>query len=268
MSTLELRNASVTRGGRTILDSVSLVLSSGDFLALVGPNGSGKSTLLRAVLDLWRTSPEDSALLDDRPLRNIPRREIARRIAFVSQDTHMDFAFTVEEVVRMGRYPHRGRFEREGTRDSAAVEAAIEQCDIAYLRKRYVNTLSGGERQRVLIARSLAIEPEFILLDEPTANLDIEHSLEVLSLCGALAANGHAVVLTSHDLNVVARHALTVALIQKGKVRSIGSREQVFSTRSLEEVFHVSAEAISSQDGFPFYVFHRHQDRQAQGKGD
>jgi iron complex transport system ATP-binding protein len=262
MSTLELRNASVSRGGRTILDSASILLSTGDFLALVGPNGGGKSTLLRTLAGLWKASSEDAVLLNEIPLKDIPRRQIAGKIAFVSQDTHMDFAFTVEEVVRMGRYPRRGRFEREGVSDRAAVESAIQKCNILHLRGRSVTTLSGGERQRVLIARSLAAEPEFILLDEPTANLDVEHSLEVLALCNALALTGHAVVLSSHDLNAVARHAATVALIHKGRIQSVGSREQVFNTRSLEEVFHVSAQAISSHDGYPVYVFNRHQDRQ------
>jgi iron complex transport system ATP-binding protein len=105
MSTLELRNASVSRGGRTILDSASMILSSGDFLALVGPNGSGKSTILRTLAGLWKASSEDAVLLDEMPLKDIPRRQIARKIAFVSHDTHMEFAFTVEEVVHMGRYP-------------------------------------------------------------------------------------------------------------------------------------------------------------------
>jgi iron complex transport system ATP-binding protein len=268
MSTLELRNASLSRGGRTILDSASMLLSSGDFLAVVGPNGSGKSTLLRTLAGLWKPSSEDAVLLDGVSLNEIPRRQIARKIAFVSHDTHMEFAFTVEEVVRMGRYPHRGRFEREGIPDRTAVESAMEKCDLFHLRGRSVVTLSAGERQRVLIARSLAVEPEFILLDEPTANLDVEHSLEVLALCNALASSGRAVVLTSHDLNAVARHAAIVALIHRGRIQSVGPREQVFNTRSLEEVFNVSAQAISSHDGYPVYVFDRHQDRQIRRKGD
>jgi iron complex transport system ATP-binding protein len=266
VSQLQMTDASVFREGRAILDSASLLLTPGDFLALVGPNGSGKSTILRTLAGLWTASPEGAVQLDGRPLKEISRREIARRIAFVSQDTHMDFSFTVEDVIGMGRYPHRGRFEREGARDRAAIESAIEMCDVQHLRRRTVNTLSGGERQRVLIARSLAVEPEFILLDEPTASLDVEHSLEVLGLCTALAATGHAVVLTSHDLNAVARHASSVALIHQGRIRSMGTREHVFNTGSLEEVFHVSAEAFPSHDGYPFYVFRLKEDRKVDQK--
>lgn len=242
MSILELRQASVVREGRTILDSVSIRLRTGDFLAIVGPNGSGKSTLLRAIAGLWKATDEEAAQLDGRWLRNISRREIARRVAFVPQDTHIDFSFTVEEIVRMGRYPHRGRFARETMIDRAAVESALQKCDIGPLRNRAVNTLSGGERQRALIARSLAVEPDFILLDEPMANLGIEHLLEVLTLCRRLAEDGHAVILTSHDLNAVARYSSKVALMHHGRILSIGSCERVLNAQSIEEVFHVTAE--------------------------
>jgi iron complex transport system ATP-binding protein len=260
MSILELRDASVVRGGRTILDSVSLRLRTGDFLAIVGPNGSGKSTLLRTIAGLWQATSEEAAQLDGRWLQNIPRIEIARRISFVPQDTHIDFAFTVDEIVRMGRYPHRGRFARETMIDRAAVESALQKCDVVHLRNRAVNTLSGGERQRASIARSLAVEPDFILLDEPMANLDIEHSLGVLTLCRRLAADGHAVILTSHDLNAVSRYSSKVALMHHGRIQSIGPCEQVLSTHSIKEVFRVTAETLYGRNGQPFYVFHKSDD--------
>jgi iron complex transport system ATP-binding protein len=206
---------------------------------------------------LWPASPRATVLLDGQPVADIHRREIARRIAFVSQDSIINFAFTVEEIVRMGRYPHRGRFTRESGADREAVRLAIARCDIAHLAAREANTLSGGERQRVLIARSLAVEPEFILLDEPTANLDVEHSLEVLDLCRTLAAAGHVVVLATHDLNAVARYASKVVLIHEGQIVSTGSRDEVLSQQSLEQVFHVRADAVSDGNGQPVYVFHR-----------
>jgi iron complex transport system ATP-binding protein len=257
MSVLEAREASVSRGQRLILKQASVSLAGGELVALVGPNGSGKSTLLRALARLWPASPRESILLDDRPLSDLPRRDIARRIAFVSQDSTINFAYTVEEIVRMGRYPHRGRFTRESGADREAVRLAIARCDIAHLAERNANTLSGGERQRVLIARSLAVEPEFILLDEPTANLDVEHSLEVLDLCRALVASGQVVVLATHDLNAVVRYASKVVLIHEGQIVSTGSRDEVLSQRSLEQVFHVRADTVSDGDGQPVYVFHR-----------
>ena len=257
MSVLEVREASVSRGQRLILKQASVSLAAGELVALVGPNGSGKSTLLRALAGWWPATPRESVLLDGRPLADLPRRDIARRIAFVSQDSTINFAYTVEEIVRMGRYPHRGRFTRESGADREAVRLAIARCDIAHLAERNANTLSGGERQRVLIARSLAVEPEFILLDEPTANLDVEHSLEVLDLCRALAASGQVVVLATHDLNAVVRYATKVVLIHEGQIVSTGSRDVVLSQQSLEQVFHVRADTVSDGDGQPVYVFHR-----------
>ena len=257
MSILEAREASVSRGQRLILKHASLSLTDGELVALVGPNGSGKSTLLRALAGLWATAPRDAVTLDGRPVADIDRREIASRIAFVSQDSTIHFAFTVEEIVSMGRYPHRGRFARESGADREAVRLAIERCDIEHLLSRAANTLSGGERQRVLIARSLAVEPEFILLDEPTASLDVEHSLEVLDLCRSLAASGHVVVLATHDLNAVARYASKVVLIHQGEIVSAGSRDEVLSQQLLEQVFRVRADAVADGNGQPVYVFHR-----------
>jgi iron complex transport system ATP-binding protein len=256
MSTLALQNASVQRDTKAILRDASLAVESGEFLALVGPNGSGKSTLLRALAGLWKTNPADATQLDGKPLQSLQRREAARRIAYVPQDTHVDFEFSVEEIVRMGRYPHRGRFQTESKHDRDIVDSVLQQCDIAHLRDRSITTLSGGERQRVLIARGLAVEPDFVLLDEPTANLDVEHSLEVLELCQTLAASGRGIVLTSHDINAVARHAQKFALMAEGTVRAVGLREQVLNADLIDEVFHVLTEISTSSSGIPLFVFH------------
>ena len=161
----------------------------------------------------------------------------------------------------MGRYPHRGRFERATSADRCAIEEAMEWCGVSELRTRAVNTLSGGERQRVVIARSLAVQPEFILLDEPTANLDVEHAIRILDLCAALARAGKAVVVATHDLNAVVRYTSQAVLIESGRIAFSGPRSEIVTTRTLEEVFGVRAELLASADGSPVYVFHR-KDRQ------
>jgi iron complex transport system ATP-binding protein len=259
MKALEIEHASVIRGGRTILRDASLCITPGEFVAIAGPNGSGKSTLLRTLAGLW--SPSVGAVrLSGRALHDYPRREVARTIAFVPQETRIDFAFTVRELISMGRYPHRGRFARETRSDMAAVQAAMKQCDVQHLADRYANTLSGGERQRVLIARSLAVDPSFILLDEPTASLDVEHSLEVLDLCSALAREGKAVAVTTHDINAAARYATKVVLLSAGKVAREGPGDQVLTAGALEEVFGVRTEFLFSQNGQPVYLFHRRSD--------
>ncbi|MGH9783687.1 MAG: ABC transporter ATP-binding protein [Terriglobia bacterium] len=242
------------------MDGVSLRLIPGELHAIVGPNGSGKSTLLRALAGIWPTA-KGSVLLDGRMISGIPRREIARRITYVPQETRMDFAFTVEEIVAMGRHPHRGRFAQETAVDRQAIQTALERCDAVYLRKRTVNTLSGGERQRVLIARSLAVEPEFILLDEPTASLDVEHGLEILDLCQTLSRSGQAVALASHDLNAVARYATGVAMLDSGRLAACGARDQVLTPQTVQEAFGVCAEVLWAGDGQPVYVFHRRKEQ-------
>jgi iron complex transport system ATP-binding protein len=256
MSILETSDVSIERGKREILSKVSLHVSTGEFLVLLGPNGSGKSTLLRILGGLWQPS-SGVVRLSARALQAFSRRELARRIAFVPQDTHVDFPFTVSELLAMGRYPHRGRFSSETVADREAIRSAAEECDIVPLLNRFVDTLSGGERQRVLIARSLAVQPEFILLDEPTANLDIQHSLEVLELANTLAAKGAAVVLASHDLNLVANHATKMVLLQSGKVVASGTPREVLAPVTLENVFQVRAERTHASDGSCLFSFQR-----------
>jgi iron complex transport system ATP-binding protein len=256
MAQLETQSASIRRNGRWILDDVTLKVATGELQAIVGPNGSGKSTLLRALSGVWIAN-RGSVLLDGARLTKLPRRQVAQRISFVPQEQRIDFAFTVEEIVAMGRYPHRGRFARESANDHRAVESALERCDITHLRDRAVNTLSGGEHQRVLIARSLAVEPEFILLDEPTANLDVEHTLEILELCRTLASDGHAIALATHDLNAVARYATKVSLLNEGRLVECGSREDVLTPENISGVFGVRAELLSANGGEAVYVFHK-----------
>ena len=225
-------------------------------MALIGPNGSGKSTLLRLFAGLWRPDDGD-VLLDDKAIHSRSRKEIARRIAFVPQDSQIDFEFTVAEILAMGRYAHRGRFAPQTVADRTAINSAAAYCDISHLTNRLITSLSGGERQRVLIARSLVVEPEFILLDEPTANLDIQHALDILELCQALAAQGKTVVVATHDFNLVTRYATRLALLNAGSLVAQGSRDAVLHPETIQDVFHVCAEAVSTKAGDPVYVFHR-----------
>jgi iron complex transport system ATP-binding protein len=254
MSVLETRNAIVKRGGRTILGPVSVRVGAGEMTALIGPNGSGKSTLLRLFAGLWRPDGGEM-LLDEKPIHSLARKEMACRVAFVPQETQIDFAFTVGEILAMGRYAHRGRFSPQSEYDRAAINSAAAYCDITQLIDRAINTLSGGERQRVLIARSLVVEPEFILLDEPTANLDIHHALDVLQLCESLSRKGKTVVVATHDFNLVTSYVTRLILLQRGLLIAEGRREEVLGPETIREVFHVEAETISTRTGQSVYVF-------------
>jgi iron complex transport system ATP-binding protein len=261
---LELRGAGIEIDGHWLARNASLTLRPGLLAALVGPNGSGKTTLLRLLSGLWQPT-EGRVLLDGQDLDRIRRRDLARRIAFTPQDTHLAFAFTVRDVVMMGRHPHLGRFEREGSRDRAAVNEAMGRADVAHLAGRLVTELSGGERQRVLIARSLATEADTILLDEPTANLDIAHALDVLGLCRKLSEEGKTIALAIHDLNLAARYATEVVLVHEGRIAAKGEPDEVLTESSILEVFGVRAEQVTGRSGERLFLFSRSRNETHQG---
>jgi iron complex transport system ATP-binding protein len=254
MSTLSAADVTVARGGRRLLDSATLTLAPGTITAILGPNGSGKSTLLRVLGGVWQPV-SGRVTLDGYPLVGMSRPEIARRVSFLPQETRCDFAFTVEEIVTMGRHPHRGRFSPEGQRDRKAVEDAIATCDLNHVRTRTIDRLSGGERQRVAIARCLATEPAVLLLDEPTAHLDLEHALALLTLCRTLTATGRAVAVAMHDLATVVRFATHAALLCDGRIVAAGSPTEVLTPTRCRQVFAVNAEIMTTADGRPAFVF-------------
>ena len=256
MTFLSATKLGVERAGRWILRNVSLEIRGGMVLAVVGPNGSGKSTLLRSLAGLWRAN-EGDVLLEGRNVKELGRTEIARQITYVPQESQFEFDFSVREIVLMGRYAHRNRFDRETAEDRKAADDALQRADVAHLADRSVMRLSGGEKQRVLIARSLATHARALLLDEPTANLDVDHSLDVLDLCRSLANEGHAVAIATHDLNSVWRFADQVALIESGRLISTGEPNSVLTPENLERAFHVTSEALVGGDGTPVLLFHR-----------
>lgn len=255
---LELREAGIQVDRCWLVRKAHIRLQAGSLTALVGPNGSGKTTLLRLLAGLWQPT-EGAALLNERDLRRIGRRELARHISFVPQDTHLEFAFTVREVVMMGRHPHLNRFELEGAADRRAVAQAMERAEVAHLAERPVTELSGGERQRVIIARSLATEANVILLDEPTASLDIKHALEILDLYRALADEGKTIGMAIHDLNLAARYATDLTLVCNGHITAYGAPDDVLSDAAIRQVFGVQTERAVAPTGNRMFYFYRHQ---------
>lgn len=237
-----------------MLSDVSLSVQRGQVMALLGPNGSGKSTMLRVLAGVWKPD-RGACLLNGMDIGRMPRTLVARQVSLVPQDTRIEFAFTVEQVVATGRYAHRKRFERQRPEDLQTIETAMGLCDVAHLRNRLANTLSGGERQRTLIARSLATQAPYLLLDEPTASLDLKHAFEVMALCRSLAKHGHAVVLATHDLSAAARFADSAVLIRTGRLVAYGSKAQVLTPEAIAAVFEVKAQLLQGDEGTPSYVF-------------
>jgi iron complex transport system ATP-binding protein len=245
---LECRDVSVSLARRLVLTGATCAIRPGTLTAIFGPNGSGKSTLLRVLAGLL--PPRDGVVsLDGTPINALGRRGIARRVAFLPQDSRCDFGFTVNEVVSMGRHAHRRRFQPAGDDDRAAVERAIVACDLGTLRDRPIDRLSGGERQRAAIARCLAAEPDVVLLDEPTAHLDLEHALDVLERCRSLSAAGCAVAVASHDVASVFRYASHALVLHRGSIVHLGPAAEVLTSEVCEGVFAVVAEQVAAAGG-------------------
>ncbi|MBX6364710.1 MAG: ABC transporter ATP-binding protein [Gemmatimonadetes bacterium] len=219
------------------LTDVDLRVLPGEIRAVLGPNGSGKSTLLRLLLGVLRPDA-GRALYLGRPVAAWPRRELAARVGVVHQAEEAVFPITVRELVAMGRYPHLGAWRAAGPADRRAVELALERCDVAHLADRSVATLSGGERQRARLARALAQEPETLVLDEPTASLDIRHEMRILELAAALAREaGVTVLLVTHNLNLAARYADRLLLLDRGRVAAEGPPRAVVTRDTIERVY-------------------------------
>ncbi|MDE0127214.1 MAG: ABC transporter ATP-binding protein [Bryobacterales bacterium] len=254
--TIRLDRAGMRIRRNWLVRDVSMVVRPNRITALVGPNGSGKSTVLRLLAGLWQPS-EGRVLVDGSDMASLGRRDLARQVAFVPQNPRIDVPFTVRHVVSMGRHPHLGRFESAGPRDLEVVESALARVDVLHLAERRVNELSGGEFQRVVVARSLATEADVILLDEPTSNLDLDHSLETLELLRRLAEDGKAVAAALHDLNAVARWADHATLMHRGRLRAHGPVGQVLADEQLVPVFDVDIERLQTSHGVPDLVFHR-----------
>ncbi|HEV7268905.1 MAG TPA: heme ABC transporter ATP-binding protein [Falsiroseomonas sp.] len=231
----------IRAGRRALLDGVSVALRPGEVLAVVGPNGAGKSTLLRALTG-ERRADAGEVTVEGRPIGSWPPIALARRRAVVSQSAALAFPMTAAEVVALGRLPWHGT--TQAARDRQATAGALAAAQIGHLAGQAYATLSGGERQRVQIARALAQldgaeRPAALLLDEPTASLDVRHAALLLRLVRRLADEGLAVLVVLHDLNEAAFVADRVALLAQGRVMALGPPQDVLEPASVEAVYGV-----------------------------
>jgi iron complex transport system ATP-binding protein len=221
---------------RDALTEVSCTVEPGTFVAVVGPNGAGKSTLLSAMIGV-RAANRGRVLFAGRDLTAWPRREFARTVGVVPQLEDTPFPLTVRAYVAMGRYPHQGPWQGESPADSRAIDTAIARADLEPFRHRLIQTLSGGERQRARIARALAQQPTAFALDEPTAALDMSHEMAIVELMRAEADAGHTVVLVTHHLNLAARYADRMLLLDGGALRADGTPDAVLTEPLITSVF-------------------------------
>ena len=248
--------------GKPILRDVSLAVESGSITGLIGPNGSGKSTLLRCI---YRAQKPDSGsiTLDGHDLIRMDSRESARRIAVVLQEYPSDFQFTVGEIVSMGRNPHKGMFDRDTPADRGIIRDALARVGLAGFSHRNFNTLSGGEKQRVIIARTLAQQPNFLVLDEPTNHLDIRYQLETMELVRDL---GLTTLAALHDLNIAADYCDFIHVIDGGRIVASGRPAEVLHPDIIADVFGVGSsvgeDAMTGRLRISFYL-NSHSPREA-----
>jgi iron complex transport system ATP-binding protein len=246
--TLAADTLSFGYAGRTIGREVTLDLKTGEALALLGPNGGGKTTLLKTLLGLLK--PHAGAVtLNGKPLGEHSIAQRARLIAYVPQSHAGTFAFSVFDVVLMGRTAHAGLFASPSTRDRSIAAAMLAQLGISHLSGQPYTMISGGERQLVLVARALAQEPRFVVLDEPTASLDFGNQGKVMRQITELAGQGLGVLFTTHDPNQALRYADRVALLGDGKVLALGATQDVLHHAALAMLYGSGVETLTAVDG-------------------
>ncbi len=246
---LNIRSLSAAYGERQVLHELTLELPSGQVLAVIGPNGAGKSTLIR-VLSGVLPPRSGEILVDGRDVRRMTAQQRARMMAVVPQAVQLPPAFSGGEMVLMGRTPHLNWLGQTSDHDEQIVRQSMERTDTLELAERRVGELSGGEQQRLLLARALAQDAPVLLMDEPTAHLDLQYQVSLLSLIQELARRDQlAVLLVLHDLNLAARYADRIALLVKGELRALGNPKEVLQADLLSQAYHTPLKVLSGVDG-------------------
>jgi len=236
---LNINGISFNYDGVKALEGVTFNVDEGEVLGVIGPNGSGKSTLLRCINTALKPK-RGTILLNGKNMLELERKEIAKNIGVVPQNSAIHFPFTVFDIVLMGRTPHLGRFDRETSKDLEIAKNSMRITNTQHIADRLIDEVSGGEKQRVIIARALTQEPKILLLDEPTLHLDIIHQLEILELVKKFARkNKLIVILVSHDLNLATRYCDKLMLLNSGKIHTIGKSQDVITPDNIKEVYNI-----------------------------
>lgn len=239
-------------GGTEILHGIDFTAGDRSLVGVIGPNGSGKSTLLKCIYRVLKPS-EGAVFVDGQPLSEYRVRDSAKKIAVLAQHNFYNFEFTVQDVVLMGRAPHKRALERDSAADFKIVHEAMERVGVAPLRDRLFSTLSGGEQQRVLLARALAQQTPCLILDEPTNHLDIKYQLELLDLVRSL---DRTVIAAIHDLNIAAMYCDTIFVMQSGRIVAAGTPRDVLTRSLIRSVYEVDADVFTDSDGLLRVLFY------------
>lgn len=236
-SLVKVNNLSGGYDKTLVIKGISFEVKKGEFLGIIGPNGSGKSTLLKLMTRVLHPS-SGRIFIEAKDIKSMGLKEFCRKVAFVPQDTLINFSFSVEEIVLMGRIPHLGRMQFERKSDFSIAHNALSLTDTLHIKEKDINELSAGERQRVIIAKALAQEPELLLLDEPTSHLDIGHQVQILDLLKKLnRREGLTVAVVMHDLNLASEYCSRIMLINEGRIFRDGLPEHVLTYENIEAVY-------------------------------
>lgn len=251
---IEIDNVSFAYDKEPVIHNLSLEIADGEMLAILGPNSSGKSTLLRLMAGIIRPDT-GNVRIKEHEISELSRREAAKLVSFVPQETPVSFPFRVFEIVLMGRTPHLSALSFEGEEDFRIAGEALNMTDTYPLRERYLDELSGGERQLVIMARSLAQAAPIMLLDEPTSFLDIRHQVQILEIIARLnREQSKTIVLISHDLNLASLYCDRLVLLRDGIIAADGTPDEVLSSRVLQETYQVKMTVSKGPAGRPFLI--------------
>ena len=251
---IKIQNLSFKYYNNTVLKNIDFNVIKGSFISILGPNGSGKTTLLKNLCRLLKPLSGNIVLEKD-DIKGLKYKEFAKKIAVVHQGTDMSFEFSVYDVVLMGRYPYQRIFRNESDIDFNIVKNAMTETGVWDLREKSINEISGGERQRVMIARSLAQEPEILLLDEPISHLDIKHQINILNLCKKLNDEKKITVIsTLHDINLASRYSDYILLINNGTIEKFDTPEKVLTEENIEKVYNIKVKFFKDYEENKLYI--------------
>ncbi|MBW6411368.1 ABC transporter ATP-binding protein [Clostridium weizhouense] len=237
MFKVQVRNLSFSIDKKAILKDISFNIKKGSFVGVIGPNGSGKSTLLKNIYRLYKPS-SGSILLDNRELVKIKHKDCAKEIGVLAQESNTHFDFTVEQIVKMGRYPYKSVFEDYSKDDLQMVKEMLKKVGLENYSHRNFSELSGGEKQRTLIARALVQNTNFLILDEPTNHLDIGYQIQLMDLVKSLKITTLAAI---HDMNLASMYCDYLIVMKDGRIKKVGTVEDVINSKMLKEIFGVNA---------------------------
>ncbi len=249
---LECENIEFKYGTKLILSDISLQFNKGHLYGILGPNGSGKTTLIKILSGILKND-YGKVFIDEDDIKKLSIREIAKKLAVVSQSNLIEFDFTVKEIIKMGRYAHVGRFERESSEDKKIINEIITKFRLNDLKNRNFNQLSGGEQQKVILARAMAQQSKIILLDEPTTHLDINYQLEFMEMLKEYVNKGLIIIIVLHDLNIATQYCDKIILLKDGLIKSLGDTQDIITRENIKSVYDV--DVIIKKNAFTNSVY-------------